>query len=181
MNTETKRANEPKAISPVLVLLEDDAMRSRAVQFCDDLVQKFWMTMSFQIRWANYASLQDPGTAREIADLAAKADMIIFVAEKPIPAEVKSWIELWLSERPDREGALVDLYCSQPAYLDKQIYLRTVAHRAGMDYLTQVPQNLCWCIPDSLDSYSRRADTVTTLLSDILHHQPPPPRILSPR
>ena len=60
--------------------------------------------------------------------------------------------------------------------LQKYIYLRTVAHNAGMDYLTQIPQTISSRgIPDSLDSYSKRAGHVTSVLDDILRQKAPPP------
>ena len=40
-----------------------------------------------------------------------------------------------------------------------------------MDYLTHVPQDIARAIPDSLDSYSKRADQVTSLLDEILRQQ----------
>ena len=60
----------------------------------------------------------------------------------------------------------------------KHRFLRNVAHRAAMDYLTHLPQDLGRAIPDSLDSYTRRAECVTGLLDDILHQPVPPPNPL---
>jgi hypothetical protein len=48
-----------------------------------------------------------------------------------------------------------------------------------MDYLNHVPQDISLSIPESLDSYTQRADQVTSLLDDILHQQVPPPPLLS--
>jgi len=38
-----------------------------------------------------------------------------------------------------------------------------------MDYVTEVPQNLCEPIPGSPESCSERAETVTSVLDEILH------------
>jgi hypothetical protein len=46
-----------------------------------------------------------------------------------------------------------------------------------MDYLTHIPQDMAR-ISDSLDSYTIRADEVTSVLDDILHQQMPPPTLL---
>jgi hypothetical protein len=42
-----------------------------------------------------------------------------------------------------------------------------------------VPQDISRSIPDSLDSYTERADQVTGLLANILQQQPPPPILLT--
>jgi hypothetical protein len=91
-------------------------------------------------------------------------------------------METWLGQRGDREGLLVGLMESggSPGVGEgeKHHCLRNAAHQGAMDYLTQVPQNIARSIPDSLDSYTERADQVTSLLDDILHQQPPPPHLL---
>ena len=61
---------------------------------------------------------------------------------------------------------------------EKHHYLRHAAHHGAMDYLTEVPQDISRPIPDSLDSYTERADQVTSLLDNILHQQAPPPSLL---
>jgi len=48
-----------------------------------------------------------------------------------------------------------------------------------MDYLKEMPQDISRSIPDSLDSYTERADQVTHLLDNIMHQQAPPPHLLS--
>ena len=85
-------------------------------------------------------------------------------------------------KRGDREGALVGLTDSAAgAYgvnAQKFIYLRGVAHRGGMDYLTQVPQELSRGMSDSIESYTERAHQVTSVLDEILHYKSPPPNLL---
>ena len=56
----------------------------------------------------------------------------------------------------------------------KHTYLRQVARRAEMDYLTQVPQGISLSIAESLDSYTERAACITSVLDEILHHPAPP-------
>jgi hypothetical protein len=46
-----------------------------------------------------------------------------------------------------------------------------------MDYVTQLPQDIARSMPDSLDSYTERADQVTSLLDDILRQQTSPSSI----
>ena len=77
-----------------------------------------------------------------------------------------------------RPGASADIRAR--AYQISKI-VRNIAHRAGMDYLTQVPETIGRAIPDSLASCSERADRVTSVLDEILHQKtvPAPPRLFS--
>jgi hypothetical protein len=91
------------------------------------------------------------------------------------------WIEDWLNKRGEHEGALVGLldYDDGPQHVAtfREIYLRHVARRAGMDYLSHAPPTTRRAIPDSIDSFSERAGRMTSVLDDILHkhpHTPPP-------
>jgi hypothetical protein len=92
-------------------------------------------------------------------------------------------VQTWLNQRRDREGMLVGLLdpLDDPASREgpKHHCLRNAAHRGAMDYLTHVPQHISFSIPDSLDSYTQRADQVTSLLNDVLHQQSPPPNLPS--
>ena len=175
---------ETKAAWSVVVVYEDSATRERAVGFCDQLVKRFWTRFEFDVSWWPFALLGESTAATEAAEKAARAHLIVFSAtpEGEFPARVKDWIETWLIRRGDREGMLAGLLepAENPSAREghKHVYLRNAAHRGAMDYLTQVPQDISRSIPDSLDSYTERADQVTSLLDDILRQQPPPPHLL---
>jgi hypothetical protein len=133
-----------------------------------------------EVHWCSFASLQDPGHGASAGEKAVRADVIVFAATcaGDLPQWVKGWIEQWLGKRGRREGALVGLVDSPPEKRHfvslKEFYLRHLAHRAEMDYLSQAPPTHARAIPDSLDSYNRRAGKVTSVLDQILHTQQPP-------
>ena len=181
VNEESARW-DAKAAWSVVVVYEDPAARERAVGFCDELVGRFWAQVEFDVNWWSFASLEEAATSREAAQKAAQAGLIIVstTPEGDFPATVKAWVENWLSLRCDREGVLAGLItrAENPGLEEglKHHYLRRAAHLGAMDYLTQVPAEMSYGMPDSLDSYTERADQVTSLLDDILHGQPLPPR-----
>jgi hypothetical protein len=163
---------------------EDPATQSRAAGFCDELVGRFWKDLEFDVGWWSFDHLQTVDSAREAADKAARADLIVFAAsrEGDFPVAVKAWIEVWLGQRGDREGKLVALLDPKGIGEGKEgrrhQHLRNAAHHAAMDYLTEVPEDISLEISESLDSYTERAGQVTSLLDDILRRQPQPPTLL---
>ena len=175
---------ETKAACSVVVVYEDAASRERAVTFCDLLVSRFWAKCEFNVSWWSFALLDQAVAAKDAGERAARADLIVFSAtpEGDFPLPVKAWVESWLNQRGDREGMLAGLMEPVAGADDregeKHHYLRNAAHHGALDYLTQVPQDISRSIPDSLDSYTERADQMTSLLDDILHQQPPPPHLL---
>jgi hypothetical protein len=174
---------EGKATWSVVVVYEDAAARERAVDFCDQLVERFWAKCDFEVSWWPFATLEETSSAEEAALKAKCADLILFSAtpEGDFPLAVKGWIETWLNKRGDREGMLVGLMDPQAASTSregqKHHCLRNAAHHGAMDYLTHVPQDISLSIPESLDSYTQRADQVTSLLDDILHQRVPLPHL----
>ena len=170
-----------KTARSVVVVHEDAAARERAVEFCDQLVRRFWARFEFEVSWCSFAQLEEAGQAKAAAEKAAGADLVVFCAtpEGDFPLVLKGWVERWLRLRGEREGMLVGLVDpangTHVAEGPKHHWLRGAARRLGMDYLTQVPHDLSRTMPDSLDSYTSRADQVTGLLADILRRQTPPP------
>ena len=129
----------------------------------------------------DFSAQADPNAARDAHAKARGADVIVFATrpEGPVPGTVTNWVERCLAHRTDREGTLAGLIDSSTVLTgwaaEKHAWLRSVAHRAGMDYLTQVPQEITRPIPDSLESFSERAQQVTSVLDEILHkpiHRP---------
>jgi hypothetical protein len=168
---KSEKLTPAKDLSSVLVLFEDDRARRDAVKLCDAVINRFWTDHEFEVSWCPFESLTDPEAAQDSLTKATRADLLIVAAGDHLPREIKSWIDQWVRQRGEREGALIDVRgCTETAPCDTQLFLRTIAHRAGMDYLTQVPQTLSWCIPNSPDSYTQRAHTVTSLLHEILRH-----------
>lgn len=174
-----------KAAWSVVVVYEDLTARQRAVGFCDQLVSRFWAQCEFEVSWWPFASLEQPDSASEAIGKAARADVIVFSADPggDFPQAVKAWVGQWLNQRGDREGLLIGLLESLAdrgiQVGQKHYFLRDAAHHGALDYLTQIPQELTHSIPDSLDSYSQRAEEVTSLLADILRRQAPLPNLAS--
>jgi hypothetical protein len=177
---ENKARTEVQSAWSVVVIYENPPSRERAVDFCDRLVKRFWARCEFEVSWWPFEQLQDPPVAAQTADRAAKADLVVVASTEPgdFPIAIQSWFERWLQRRNDREGMLAGLL--EPSAEDsvgrrhKDNYLRQVAHRAEMDYLTQLPAGMSLSIPESLESYTERAACVTSVLDEILHHHTPP-------
>ena len=168
----------------VLAVYEDAESRQLAVQFCDCLVQRFWAECALDLSWCDWKGLAHPVAAREAGKKACDAELVI-VALSPlgtIPGHVKVWLELAFQSRGEREGVLVGLPEAPPGYSAEaattHMYLRKLAHQAGMDYLTAVPENLPTRVPESAEACNQRATQVTSVLDSILRYSSLPPRML---
>jgi hypothetical protein len=186
MNTEQKKGTimGGKPTWLVAAVYEEAETRKGAMEFCDALARRFWSECDFDISWWSLALLEEKTFDAEITAKAAEANLIIFALRPAgeLSAELRAWIEAWLGRRGDREGVLVGLNDpvsgSGGATAEKFVFLRNAAHRYGLDYLTEIPQTLARCIPDSLESYAKRADAVTSVLDEILRKKIPRPLLL---
>jgi hypothetical protein len=158
----------------IIVVYESVPLRERAVQFCAELP----FASTPHIAWFSLSQLTRSGS--QVVELSFDADLLIFATEAAgdFSQETKLWIEQWLNRRGEREGALVGLFDADAGPGDmapfREIYLRNIARRAGMDYLTHARPTAPRAIPNSLDSYSERAGQITAVLDNILN-QPPRP------
>jgi hypothetical protein len=183
MKTEIPHSAKTRQGCSMVVFYETPGSREAAVRFCDRLVERFWKDREFDIHWASFSAPEEQSNAVAAAKKAASADLIVFAVSPhgSMPEEMIAWIESWLPARGEHEGALVGLLGNHadsgwnPSSTEKNAYLRNLAHRLSMDYWTEIPQQLNRIIPDSLDSYSARADRVTHVLDDILHQHVLPP------
>ena len=167
-----------KATCSVVVIYEDAHARERAVGYCDVLVRRFWERRDFEVSWLSFQQVEDALSLTK----ACGADLLVFGTRHEIPAGIQRWLERWLIERANREGALVNVsdtasppYNPVAAKVDN--YLRNVAHRGNLDYLTQVPSEIFGAIPESTESCSHRAQQVTSVLDEILHRRAGPPQM----
>jgi len=172
-----------KATWSVVILFEDAQTREKAVKFCDQLVERFWAHCEFRLTWMEFSALDDANAARDAHTKARGADVIVFATrpERPVPEIVTEWVERCVANRTDREGTLAGLIDTSTILTgwaaEKHAWLRSVAHRAGMDYLTDVPPEITRPIPNSLESFSERAEQVTSVLDDILSKPIHPPSL----
>jgi len=184
MNREKEsRAAEwqKKPLWSVVVFFEDIETRQRAVAFCEQLIHRYWGQCGFEVCWLSSDVLEDGSSASEASLKAVEADLIIYSLRPGdhVALTLRAWVENWLKCRGEREGAIVGLGEPSPTTATF-MFLRDAAHRAGMDYLTEVPQAFQRAIPNSLDSFAARAETVTTVLNEILRKQSPSPVVLLP-
>jgi hypothetical protein len=176
--TESAAPQKRRAVA----VYENTAAREYAVRFCEGLTDRQpAFGADFDIHWCAFAFLRDAKLGDDAANRAAAADLILFsvTSDGDLPPEVKLWIERWLNRRIEREGAVVGLVMDRPdnpfeiASL-KEVYLRHTAHRAKMDYLSHEIPTARRAIPDSIDSFSRRAGQMTSVLDQILSYNPSP-------
>lgn len=170
-----------KATWSVAVVYEDRETREGAVACCDHLVARFWAGRELDVEWWSFGQLLTPESAQRALQKAAGADVMIF-ATRPqgaMPLEVQAWVERWLNQRGDREGTLIGVMGPDAGHdtAERHVYLRKVAHRGGMDYLTDAAQYIWQDMPESAEFYNERAERVTSVLNEILHQEQAPPRL----
>lgn len=130
-------------------------------------------------QWLSFGEVTSRDTLEEILGKLLSAEVIVVAAaaEGDFTDEFKSWINDWVARRNDREGALVGIFHDQKTVnlaSRKEVYLRHAAHLAGMDYLSRLPLQTVQTVPDSLDTFSERADQMTSVLDTILKNRPAP-------
>jgi len=163
----------------VTLLYEDTDVRQRAMRMCDHLMRQFWSDIEFDFNWWRFTFLEDPILARQAGRHLTDADVVIFAArrENELPPTLRNWLEGHLETRGVREGAFIALFGEEdgPPRADsrKDLYLRALAQRNGMDYLTEPPAALPGRLPDSLDTFSQRAQQHSSVMDGILQREVP--------
>jgi hypothetical protein len=166
-----------KTTCAVVVLYEDPTIREVAVAFCDQLMKRFWNKCAFEMSWWSFEELRDPPTGGAAMQRARSAELIVVTVQPgtPFDAYGQAWLETSLTRREEREGVLVGLTGpvleANERAVEKHIYLRNLAHRSGLDYLTCVPEDIGYEAVDSLESCTERAGQVTTVLTEILRQR----------
>lgn len=174
-----------KATWSVAVIFEDTGAQEKAIQFCDSLVRKFWSDFKFDVVWWAFDGLKSAEAAEEALNKSLAANLVVFAvqSQRELPAHIHQWMSDWLQRRGTREGTLVGLLNSaadtNSGSIFVQTFLRHCAHTAGMDFLTEIPENLALRIPETLESCSERAHQITGVLNGILHRPNSAPRLPS--
>src|SRR6185295_2535741 len=164
----------------VMVVFDDCAAQKKATQIYSGLVKQFGDDFAIESDWCRFDELRETTAAERAARIAAHADLVMFVAagQDDLPDHIKLWIEMWMARKENRETALVAMIGvtkkqprpSTPAHA----YLERVATQTGLNFLPgqfEVTRSIPSC---SLEGLIERAEAVTPVLEEILHHPPPP-------
>jgi len=143
---------------------------------CDQFARERESDHGPNVKCYLFEELAIPARMDEAAKAAVDAELLVFAVtpEGDLPPAIKLWTEGWLSRRENLDGYLVGLVLEEGAEVRgvaglKEVYLRHLAHRAGMDYLSHFPSGKAKVIPNSLDDFNQRAEQMTPLLDEILH------------
>jgi hypothetical protein len=166
----------------VVILHETEEALTRALELCDRIMEQCWEHVELDIGHWSMELLSMESCGLEATHRAARADILVVAAEGQgaFPDSFKDWTRQWLDHRAHREGVLVGLF-HQPAEQEgetasRDIHLRQLALRAGMDYLRRLPQAPPHGIPDFTEWCAARASAQTGTLSQIVRNTPKEPR-----
>ena len=174
-------ADEAEALS-ALIAYEDSTTRDRALRICDRLVRNFWKDFEFDFSWWRFDFLRDAELAQTAASAAARSDLVLISAHggRELPSPVPLWIESWLPRRGSVSGILAAMIGTGEdtfkGLTPIHVYLREAAQRANMDYLPQVMDAPLGKLETSIETITKRAEKVTSLLDNILHRPTIPSR-----
>jgi len=165
-----------------VILYEDAEARERAHEFCHRMEEQRGPQENLAVHWFSFEQLQRSDDAVRAFVKVVDADFVVFAAaaDGELPRAIRFWLESSLRKRRAREGVMIGLIPRERGVGatsgSREIYLRQIAHRAGMDYLSKNPPAVAKGMPDSLDSFQERAGQMTSVLDTILHTRPAPPR-----
>jgi hypothetical protein len=174
-------AAKKKSVEPwvVFVAFDDQASRQRATAACNALTAKLWPGIEFELHWCAVEELGRPESAPAAAACATTAQIVIFASSAcaDLPRPVIQWLEQWSCSRHGREGTLIGLVettANRPCCERLDHFLRNLAHRAGLDYLTHAPETGLMPMPDECAWITSKAEEVSSVLSCMLNqtHRP---------
>ncbi len=178
--TVDRRAAADPAFSVVMVYA-DFAAGQRAMQTCKSLITRFGQDFEFQTHLWKFDMLRFDDCRQLAASQATAADMIILsLGERNhLPEATWNWVEDWLPERRDRPGALVALLRkpgeSSAASLEIQSALEMAARRGGLTFFAHEFDPPEPDLETKLHWLDHRANTVSSVLEEILHQPAPEP------
>jgi hypothetical protein len=120
---------------------EDFATGARAEEFCQTLAKCLDRNCEIAKELWPVTELRTPKLRAIAAGEAAAADLVIISVHhaEALPAEVKSWMDLWLKHKGRRTTVLAALF--DPLYLGSsssmQAYLQGVAGKEHLEFLVR--------------------------------------------
>ena len=128
----------------ILILSEDFAAYSRAVEVCRRIMDHLGKDLDFDFRCWNFVELADPNCAHNAAKYAAVAEIIMLSAQSAVLSPtLGDWLDALHASRFRAYGALV-LVLNKPAsqFETGQLTMRLekLASRLAMDFVPLLPE-----------------------------------------
>lgn len=122
----------------VVIVYEDLETGKRAMKTYEYMVDQLGAQCLFSNQMWKFDVLAVPKLREIAAKDAAAAELILISAHegKPLPKEVKAWIDLWLSYTT-QASALVGLFGAESVENPVRSYLEDIARRAGIEFFCQ--------------------------------------------
>lgn len=136
-------ADAPTLLSVVLVY-ENAAARERIEGVYAHLLGKLSKDFEFGCTWCSFYDFKDARNTAEFTAAAVDADLIVFSSHAEIepPLPLRDWVEGWVHSKKAQDAVLAALLFqnqdSEDGPQSLHSYLREVAQRGGMDFLSQV-------------------------------------------
>lgn len=133
---------EPAEVCKIVVAYDDALARHRGVLMCDRVMEVFGDELDFEFDWLKFEHLSEPDHALRAAEVALKADLLVFCFDcGPLPPELVRWLETLATSGATSEGAIALLF-TRPVGPGGAGPVAMVFERAarmlGMDFLPPI-------------------------------------------
>ena len=163
----------------VVIAYNDVAAGKRAMRVLADLGKGLGDDIEFQPFPWSFDLLADMDWREAAARDACNADILIIATSSasPLPPAVERWAKAAISQKRGTATAVVALFGSDEnpdgAGSCRLEAIQTAARQAGLDFFAPAPHHE---LDEAIERIHRRAEMVTPLLEEILHHPQPAPR-----
>jgi hypothetical protein len=156
----------------IVGVYQDVASRSWAMQTC----QRATLLAGekrVQDLWFNAHSLSDTGILLEAIRAVLVADVIVIsvYAENELPIGLYVWVQAWLPRRLSRRGVLAALVAvpepPDSTSVRTMKYLRAVAHKGKLDFISQEGKRLASSIASSMKLIAEHGGTDVPALQEL--------------
>lgn len=159
----------------VVIAYNDLAAGKRAMRVMANLGKGLGEDIDFQPLPWSFDLLADMRWGEAAARDAVNADILIIATSstRPFPPAVRRWAEAAISRKQGTAAAVVALFGTEQnpdgVGSSRLEAIQTAAQRAGLDFFAPAPRHE---LDEAIACIHRRAEMVTPLLDEILHHHP---------
>lgn len=175
MNNEIQHiVKTPTASLNVLVAYDNLGAGIQAKHFCDRLDQNLAPRDELLLSFWSLSALQLPPLARAAEDEAAQTGLLIVAinGDEALSPPVKRWISRCARRMRANGGAIAaqlhDILRMNQELSPAYVYLKHIAHDAGLDFFSEVVEPAGEKLDDSIESLHQRAHMCSPVLDGIL-------------